>query len=151
MGNLLINSGNMPDIKFEYDVLDVDGVKMFMMLKLMKDDVPDDDEDLVKFLNKDTIGRIVMLRHRTFKPIHNLPDIENRVLVLIDYISGGRPGSGILMLMDLCAKVNKDKITFDDFTQNYPLGYYSSETQREIVNRYVKTGKAKFSEMYNLK
>ena len=100
---------------------------------------------------KETAGiiSVVHKRHQHYKEEFKLPDLDDKVLILIDLFANGNPGKAIIMLIDLCGTYkDKKEITMDDFVNKYPFGFYDMDTMINIGDNYIKTGKVLFSEMY---
>ena len=135
MQKILITPDNMPEITFKFVKMDRETSEVFMQLSFAKG------EDFKKLLSqqiaaaKETAGIIAIVhkRHQHYKEEFKLPDLDDKVLILID----------------LCGTYkDKKEITMDDFVNKYPFGFYDMDTMINIGDNYIKTGKVLFSEMY---
>ena len=151
MQKILITPDNMPEITFKFVKMDRETSEVFMQLGFGRN------EDFKKLLSqqiamaKETAGIIAIVhkRYQHYKEEFKLPDLDDKVLILIDLFANGNPGKAIIMLIDLCGTYkDKKEITMDDFVNKYPFGFYDMDTMINIGDNYIKTGKVLFSEMY---
>ena len=151
MKKILISPENMPEITFKFVEMDRETSKFFIQLSLAEG------EDFKKSLSQQMVAAkenggiisIIHKRHQLYKEEFKLPDLDDKVLILIDLFAKGNPGKAIIMLIDLCGTYkDKEEITMDDFVNKYPCGFYDMDTMINIGDNYIKTGKVLFSEMY---
>ena len=112
---------------------------MLTMAEMKGKDVPLDDE-LKSHGTKILEKRIEVLK----LPI----EFTNNAKIAIDCFTLGNPGKTVALLIDCLTKYEGQKVSVSMLSDVYPFGFYNEETFEDYVDNYLKTNKAKWSEIY---